>query len=56
MKALALIALSLALEAGFLLTLAVPAGEVAVARRSTGVGKAPVVLVGSPAAPAPRRS
>ncbi len=63
MKALALVALALALEAGFLFTLALPAHDLASARearlaRPARVVMARVVMAGSPAAapaPAPHR-
>lgn len=52
MKALAIVALAIALEAGFLFTLAVPAGSAPVARDARG---AQVQLAHAPA-PAPARS
>ncbi|WP_198133779.1 hypothetical protein [Anaeromyxobacter dehalogenans] len=52
MKALAIVALAIALEAGFLFTLAVPAGSAAAARDARG---AQVELAHAPA-PVPARS
>lgn len=61
MKALVLLALALALEAGFLFTLALPAHDLAGAREARLARPARVVMAGSPAAapapaPAPHRS
>lgn len=52
MKAIALIALALALEAGFLFTLAVPAGDLAAWRRGpAGPQQASMLAAHVPAAP-----
>ncbi len=61
MKALALVALALALEAGFLFTLAVPAHDLAAAREARLARPARVVIAKAPAAapapaPVPHRS
>lgn len=61
MKAIALLALAVALEAGFLFTLAVPAAELEAARDAAQARAARVQLARSPVtapapAPAPARS
>ncbi len=59
MKAIALIALAVALEAGFLFTLAVPAGELEAAQQAERARASRVELARSPApapAPVPARS